>query len=77
MDCDLQDRPEEIINLYNKAQEGYDVVFARRKKRKDSFLKVLVSNIFYKIYSFATDMKYDGSLCNFSICNRKVINSYC
>ena len=77
MDCDLQDRPEEIINLYNKAQEGYDVVFARRKKRKDSFLKVLVSNIFYKIYSFATDMKDDGSLCNFSICNRKVINSYC
>lgn len=30
MDCDLQDRPEEIPNLYRKAQEGYDVVFARR-----------------------------------------------
>ena len=54
MDCDLQDRPEEIINLYNKAQEGYDVVFARRKNRKDSFLKVLVSKMFYKIYSFFT-----------------------
>ncbi len=54
MDCDLQDRPEEIINLYNKAQEGYDVVFARRKNRKDSFLKVLVSKVFYKIYSFAS-----------------------
>jgi len=77
MDCDLQDRPEEIINLYNKAQEGYDAVFARRKQRKDSFGKVLVSNIFYKIYSFATGMKYDPTLCNFSICSRKVIDSYC
>ena len=29
MDCDLQDRPEEIPRLYAKAKEGYDVVFAR------------------------------------------------
>ena len=30
MDCDLQDRPEEIPNLYLKAMEGYDSVFAQR-----------------------------------------------
>mgnify|MGYP000391057269 CR=1 FL=1 len=36
MDCDLQDRPEAIIELYKKAQEGYDVVFARRQERVDS-----------------------------------------
>ena len=77
MDCDLQDRPEEIINLYNKAQEGYDVVFARRKNRKDSFLKVLVSKVFYKIYSFASDGYYDPAICNFSISKRMVIDNYC
>ena len=77
MDCDLQDRPEEIINLYNKAQEGYDVVFARRSHRKDSFFKVLVSKIFYKIYSFATEGKYDPALCNFSILRRIVVDQYC
>ena len=77
MDCDLQDRPEEIINLYNKAQEGYDVVFARRKNRQDSFLKVLVSKIFYKIYSFASDGDYDPAVCNFSISKRIVIENYC
>ena len=76
MDCDLQDRPEEIINLYNKAQEGYDVVFARRKNRKDSFLKVLVSKVFYKIYSFASDGYYDPAICNFSISKRMVIDNY-
>ena len=77
MDCDLQDRPEEIINLYNKAQEGYDVVFARRAQRKDSPLKVFVSNVFYKIYSIATDGNYDPALCNFSISKRVVIDNYC
>lgn len=77
MDCDLQDRPEEIINLYQKAQEGYDVVFARRAVRKDSPLKVFVSKMFYSIYSFATNSKYDPAICNFSIASRTVIDSYC
>ncbi len=30
LDCDLQDRPEEIVNLYNKAKEGYEIVLASR-----------------------------------------------
>ena len=77
MDCDLQDRPEEILNLYSKAQEGYDVVFARRAQRKDSGLKILVSKMFYSIYSFATSTKYDPAICNFSVVNRKVIDAYC
>lgn len=77
MDCDLQDRPEEIPNLYHKAQEGYDVVFARRRVRQDSSLKVFVSNCFYKVYSYATDVKYDPALCNFSISSRSVVESYC
>ena len=34
MDCDLQDRPEEIPNLYNKALEGYDIVYAQASRWK-------------------------------------------
>lgn len=78
MDCDLQDRPEEIVNLYNKAVDGdYDAVFARRKDRKDSFLKVLISKAFYKIYSWASDGNYDPAVCNFSISKRIVVENYC
>lgn len=77
MDCDLQDRPEEIPNLYAKAKEGFDVVFARRKERHDSKLKIFVSQCFYKVYSIATDQPYDGAICNFSIASRKVIDAYC
>lgn len=77
MDCDLQDRPEEILRLYAKAQEGYDVVFTRRRERRDSKLKSFVSSCFYKVYSIAADCPYDGDLCNFSISSRKVIENYC
>lgn len=77
MDCDLQDRPEEIPNLYHKAMEGYDIVFARRAQRKDSAMKVLVSNLFYKLYGWAINGRYDGAICNFSIVKRTAINAYC
>lgn len=77
MDCDLQDRPEAIPELYAKAQEGYDVVFARREGRKDSFITKLLSKTFYKVYDYFTDGNFDSSICNFSISKRKVIDSYC
>ena len=77
MDCDLQDRPESIIELYKKAQEGFDVVFARREERKDTFLTKLMSKMFYKVYGYFTDGNFDSSICNFSISKRIVIDSYC
>lgn len=77
MDCDLQDRPEEIPNLYAKASEGYDIVFARRAHRKDKFLKKMIAKAFYKVYEYATDSEYDESICNFSILSRDVVDSYC
>lgn len=77
MDCDLQDRPESIPQLYAKAQEGYDVVFARRIARKDGKTTKLLSRAFYKVYDYFTDGTYDNSLCNFSISRRIVIQSYC
>jgi len=77
MDCDLQDAPEEIPRLYAKLQEGYDVVFARRMQRKDPPLRRMISKCFYKIYSMATDGRYDPSLANFSIMTRQVADAYC
>ena len=76
MDCDLQDKPEEIARLYKKAQEGYDVVFSRRTVRRDSVFKKLSSKIFYLIYGYFTDGAFDSSICNFSISRRIVIDNY-
>jgi polyisoprenyl-phosphate glycosyltransferase len=76
MDCDLQDRPEEIPCLYTKAQEGYDVVLARRGRRKDTFAKRLTSWLFYKVFSYLADVDYDGQTGNFRIVSRTVVVNY-
>lgn len=73
MDCDLQDLPEEIPNLYSKAQEGYEIVLAQRVKRKDDFLKKLFSKIFYRTLAWLTGSKQDETIANFGIYHRKVV----
>ena len=73
MDCDLQDQPEEIEKLYAKALEGYDIVLAKRRDRKDSFFKKMTSSFFSKIYGYLTDTQYDNEVANFGIYHRKVI----
>lgn len=75
MDCDLQDRPEEIKNLLLKTQEGYDIVLARRRERKDDFFKRFSSQAFYYVLSYLTGSWQDPSIANFGIYQRKVIDS--
>ncbi|MEH2066867.1 MAG: glycosyltransferase family 2 protein [Nostoc sp.] len=76
MDCDLQDRPEEIPRLYAKAQEGYDIVLARRGKRKHHLLKRLTSWLFYKVFSYLADINYDGQVGIFRIISRKIVDNF-
>jgi glycosyltransferase involved in cell wall biosynthesis len=75
MDCDLQDRPEEIPRLYAKAQEGFDIVVALRGARQDPFLKRITSWLFYKIFSYLADIEYNGECGNFRIMSRKVVRN--
>ena len=73
MDCDLQDRPEEITKLYHKAKEGYDKVLVRRINRKSSCLEKITSLIFYRLLKYMTDTEQDESVGNFGIYSKKVI----
>ena len=75
MDCDLQDRPEEIIKLYNKAIKGFDMVLALRKNRKDHLLKKISSKLFYLVLTFFSGMKFNGEVGNFGIYNKKVVDN--
>lgn len=77
MDCDLQDPPEEIPNLYTFAMQGYDVVLARRNNRKDPISKRLTSYVFFKIFNYLSDTKYDSQIGNFRIISRQVVESFC
>lgn len=75
MDCDLQDRPEEIKKLYAKAREGYDIVVGKRVKRKDSLLKKAGSYLFYKVYNYLTGSDANREIGNFGIYSKRVIES--
>lgn len=75
MDCDLQDRPEEIPALWAKAKEGYDMVCARRCERQDTWWKRTTSRLFYKIFNLISGMDYDGTIANFRIMSRKVVDA--
>jgi polyisoprenyl-phosphate glycosyltransferase len=76
MDCDLQDRPEEIPRLYQKAQEGHDIVLARRIQRQDSMIKRLLSWLFYRIFSYFSGIEYDGRVGNFRILSRRAVENF-
>lgn len=76
MDCDLQDNPNDIVKLYQKAiSEDVDIVFAKRKFRNDSFFKKLFSKWFYKTLEYLSETKQDYTIGNFGIYNKKVIES--
>ncbi len=76
MDCDLQDRPEEIPRLYATVGEGYDIVLARRGVRSDSLPKRINSWLFYKLFSYLADTDYDAQTGNFRIMSRKVVENF-
>lgn len=75
MDCDLQDQPEEIVQMYAKAQEGYAVVVGSRQMRHDTFLRRLFSRLFYATLSYLTGRAQDRSVANFGIYHRRVIDA--
>lgn len=75
LDCDLQDKPEEIQKLYNKAKEGYQVVVASRKNRQDDFFKKILSKLFYATLSYLTETKQDSSVANFCCYHRSAVNA--
>jgi polyisoprenyl-phosphate glycosyltransferase len=77
MDCDLQDRPSEIPNLHAIGLEGFDAVQASRKDRQDSFNKKFTSKVYFSVLRYFTDVKFDGSVANFGIFNRDVVDSVC
>jgi dolichol-phosphate mannosyltransferase len=73
MDCDLQDQPEEIPALYDKAIQGFEVVLARRSNRQDGFMKRLSSKLFYRTLAWLTGSHQDETIANFGIYSKAVI----
>ena len=77
IDCDLQNKPEDLPAMYQKALEGYDVVSARRVVREDTFMKRMSSAIFHMVYDFLSGFDTDKAVAEFGIYSRKIVDVYC
>ncbi|MDR3542298.1 MAG: glycosyltransferase family 2 protein [Desulfosporosinus sp.] len=73
IDADLQDPPELILDMIKKWKEGFDVVYAKRTKRKgETFFKKLTARLFYQILSAATDLDIPMDTGDFRLLDRRV-----
>lgn len=75
MDCDLQDKPENIGRLIEKIREGNDVVIARNIIRRHSWLKQVTAKVFYKVFSWFAGYHYQDGVRSFRIMSRDAVNA--
>ncbi len=75
LDCDLQNPPSQIRSMYLKAKEGYDIVFAARHNRPDSFFMTQGSHVFNRLMGFLTDTRQDEGVAEFALFSRKVVDA--
>lgn len=75
MDADLQDDPNEIPNLLNELQKGYDLVSGWKKKRQDPFIKKYSSRFFNYVTKLITGIKIHDFNCGLKAYRRVVTKS--
>lgn len=76
MDCDLQDPPEAIPELYKKALEGYQIVMASFDERKESCVRQFISKAFWLILSRLAGFDFDFKNGNFRIMSRLAVQNF-
>lgn len=75
MDCDLQDRPEEIPKLLRALSDKVEIALAQRVDRQDSAPKRFFSWCFYRFLGWLTGARYDHTTANFGAYSRRVVNA--
>ena len=75
IDADLQDPPELILDMYEKLKSGYEVVYAKRRKRKgEGFMKKFTAKMFYRILQNITSVEIPVDTGDFRIVDRKIVD---
>jgi polyisoprenyl-phosphate glycosyltransferase len=74
MDGDGQDPPEIILEFIKKWEEGYEIVYGQRTKRKAPFYMQLLYKLFYRIFKKLSDINVPVDAGDFSLMDRKVVS---
>lgn len=74
IDVDLQDPPELIEAMYQKINEGYEVVYAKRRSRKgETLIKRIIASVGYSVINKLSDVSIPRNTGDFRIMTRRVI----
>lgn len=74
IDADLQDPPELIVEMEKKMNEGWNVVYARRRQRKgESFFKLFTARVFYRLLKSITSVDIPVDTGDFRMMDWKVV----
>ncbi len=76
MDGDLEDAPEDILKLYEKAQEGYDIVYADYSKRSKPVFIMMFSVLYHRFFNFLVNNSEEKGNAKFVIIKRQVVEHY-
>ncbi len=74
MDSDMQDPPKVSLELIKKWEQGYDVAYAQRRSRKDTWFKKTTASMFYKFLRSVADIDIPRNTGDFRLIDRKVAN---
>lgn len=76
MDVDLQDPPELLPEMYQKMQEGYDIVGTRRSNRiGEPIIRSFFAKKFYKLINSISDTEMIDGARDFRLMTRQVVDS--
>ncbi len=76
MDCDLQDPPEAIAELYGKALQGFDIVHARRVGRRHAWYRRAASAAYFRLLNAVLGTSLTSDYGNFSIISARVRDAF-
>lgn len=77
MDCDLQHPPEVVKDLIAKWEQGFDVVYTRRRDDKSlPWIKRRTSALFYDLLNTISDIKLEHGTADFRLMNRNALDAF-
>lgn len=77
IDADLQDPPAVIAQMVEKWKEGYQVVYAKRKKRKgETLFKLVTAKCFYRFLHYMAEIEIPMDTGDFRLMDRQVVEAF-
>lgn len=74
MDSDMQDPPEVALELLDKWEDGWDVIYAQRRSRKDGFFKKASASLFYRALQELASIDIPRDTGDFRLLDRRVVD---